>query len=136
MIARAFKEIGLIERYGSGIHRIQKICKNYEVIPPLFEEVAGGFKVVLFNEKLKVVEQDAISQNGGLNGGLIDTDDIILSVIDQNQGIQLKGIVNLLENISQRTIERQIAELIKKGLIERRGSRKTGGYWKIIEPSK
>lgn len=29
LIARAFKEAGLIERYGSGVPRIHKICQEY-----------------------------------------------------------------------------------------------------------
>ncbi|MBK7098436.1 MAG: putative DNA binding domain-containing protein [Sphingobacteriales bacterium] len=57
LIAKTFKEIGLIERYGSGIHRIQKICEDYGVAPPVFEEIADGFKVTLFNEKLNITEQ-------------------------------------------------------------------------------
>jgi len=32
-----------------------------------------------------------------------------------------------------KTIERQVKLLIEKKIIARRGSRKTGGYWKIIE---
>lgn len=52
LIAKAFKEAGLIERYGSGILRIQNICKDYGVVIPVIEEAMNGCRVVLFNEKL------------------------------------------------------------------------------------
>jgi predicted HTH transcriptional regulator len=54
-----------------------------------------------------------------------------LSIIEKTPGIQMRSIVLLFENVSGRTIERQISILVKEGRIERRGSKKTGGYWKI-----
>jgi ATP-dependent DNA helicase RecG len=66
--------------------------------------------------------------NGGLNGGL---NEMLLTVIEKTPGIQLKEILNLTQGNSKRTVERQIAELVKNGLIERRGSRKTGGYFVV-----
>ncbi|HMR19222.1 MAG TPA: hypothetical protein PKA53_07970 [Sphingobacterium sp.] len=39
------------------IHRIQKICKDYGIVPPVYEEMADEFGGVLFNEKLEVTEQ-------------------------------------------------------------------------------
>ncbi len=40
----------LIERYGSGILRIKKICKDYGVIEPDFEEFNNGFRVIIYSE--------------------------------------------------------------------------------------
>ena len=45
LIANACKEAGLIERYGSGIQRILNICKNYGVVPPVFEEIFNDASV-------------------------------------------------------------------------------------------
>ncbi len=57
LIAGAFKEVGLIERYGSGIQRILNICSDYGVIPPVFKESSNGFSVTLFKEKFFVEEK-------------------------------------------------------------------------------
>jgi ATP-dependent DNA helicase RecG len=109
---------------------VRALFSDYQLPEPEFKQLQDGFWVRV---KAAVEEKQNGGLNGGLNdglnGGLTNTDDIILSIIDKNQGIQLKGIISFFENVSQRTIERQIAELIKKGLIERRGSRKTGGYF-------
>ena len=51
-VARAFKEAGIIERYGSGIARIKNECKNHGVIEPKFEEFVHGFRVIVYKEKL------------------------------------------------------------------------------------
>jgi predicted HTH transcriptional regulator len=51
-IAKAFKEAGIIERYGSGIMRVRKICREYNVKEPDFNEVSNGFQVVLYNKRI------------------------------------------------------------------------------------
>jgi ATP-dependent DNA helicase RecG len=51
LVAKAFKEVGMIERYGSGISRIFSICKQFGIIEPVFEEVFNGIRIVIFKEK-------------------------------------------------------------------------------------
>ena len=43
LIAFIFKECGIIEKYGSGIHRIFDICKDYGIQKPDFKEIGNGF---------------------------------------------------------------------------------------------
>jgi ATP-dependent DNA helicase RecG len=52
LVAKAFKEMGEIEKYGTGITRVQEICRNYGVKEPLFQEITDGFQVTLYKEKL------------------------------------------------------------------------------------
>lgn len=63
----------------------------------------------------------------GLNEGL----KLVLEAIRQTPGIQAKELSVELER-PVKTVERQVKTLIDKKLIERRGSRKTGGYY-IVE---
>jgi predicted transcriptional regulator len=44
-------------------------------------------------------------------------------------GLKAKDISQKLNNRPIKTIERQMNQLIKFGLVERKGSRKTGGYY-------
>ncbi|OPJ62571.1 hypothetical protein [Clostridium oryzae] len=53
----------------------------------------------------------------------------MLSVIEKNPGVKAKDTPLLLNNRSIKTIENQIKELVSKGLIERKGSKRTGGYY-------
>ncbi len=50
-IARAFKEAGIIVRYGSGIKRIKSECLTHGGVSPKFEEFVHGFRVTLYKEK-------------------------------------------------------------------------------------
>lgn len=73
----------------------------------------------------------SLGLNEGLNKGLNEGLNSVLSEIKQNEGIKAKELAAILSDRSIKTIERQIAELIKLKLIERRGSRKTGGYFVV-----
>jgi len=136
LIARAFKAANVIERYGSGIMRIRKICKDYGVKEPNFEEISSGFQVILYNEKINVTDSNIdrakkIIKNNTKKG----TEKVSIN--------QQKIIKNLLENpsitseelsviigIRADKIRINLSKLKSKGLIERVGADK-GGYWKV-----
>ena len=134
LLAKAFKEIGIIERYGSGIRRIRNICREYAIIEPLFEEVFNGFRVILFKEK---------NRNVGIVGESIlgydtdnDTDNDtetrlkkLLILIAGNKRISIKKLAELCL-VSTITVKRDIEKLKKQGKLQRIGDSKTG-YWKV-----
>lgn len=137
-IAKIFKEMGLIERPfdyaqdGTGIKRVRQLFLNHNLPEPEFKLVQEGFFVRVFASQDKpddkqVADKENVTENEGLSEGL----KTILLAIEENAGIQAKDLSVLLGNRPIKTIERQIAQLVGKGLIERRGSRKTGGYWKV-----
>ena len=78
--------------------------------------------------------------NGGLNGGL--NEELIKGLnegqikvfyyIQQNEGIKGKEMSVQL-NIPIDTMDKYLKALINKNLIERRGSKKTGGYYLKVE---
>ena len=47
-VADLFKDIGLIEKYGSGIRRIMDACRSANLPTPRFEEISEGFRVTLY----------------------------------------------------------------------------------------
>jgi ATP-dependent DNA helicase RecG len=59
LIAKAFREIRKIERYGSGINRIINQCRAYGIPKPKFEELAEGFMVTIYNKKI----EDKVTDN-------------------------------------------------------------------------
>ncbi len=48
-IAKITKEMGLIEKYGTGIKRVLDIFKNYGLPQPRFELIPEGFAVTVFS---------------------------------------------------------------------------------------
>jgi len=126
LIAKAFKEAGIIERYGSGIRRILSICNDYGIVPPRIEEVFNGFRVVLFKKKTKKNKNGGVS--GGVNGGVNSGVNKIYLYIKNNPGFNTAQIKEKL-NIPQRTLERIVKELKDSNKIVFKGSFKTGGYF-------
>lgn len=96
-IARAFKEAGIIERYGSGIKRIKEDCKLHGVIEPKFEEFVHGFRVTVYKEKLS---KEDVRVNVG-----------VLEYIKVNQLIKANALSANFPDVTQRTIEQWLKQL-------------------------
>lgn len=67
--------------------------------------------------------------NEGLSEGLNEGLKTLLTSIKEFPGIKAKDLSLKLNNRPIKTIERQMNQLIKLGLVERKGSRKTSGYY-------
>lgn len=128
-------QFGLIERYGSGISRICRLFKEHGLEAPVFENFQHGFRVIARLNPLSGVQTTQFSASteasGGINGGINDALKDVLLLITETRGITTKEMSKRLNNRPIRTLERQIAKLIKLNLIERVGSNKVGGYRKV-----
>ncbi|MBM4046092.1 MAG: hypothetical protein FJ279_13335 [Planctomycetes bacterium] len=51
VIGRTFRELGLIEQWGSGLGRIVAVCTGAGLRAPCFEELGTNFRVTLFGEQ-------------------------------------------------------------------------------------
>ena len=122
LIAEVLYKSKEIEHWGSGLKRIYDECKANK-IKVAFETRKTGFAVIFSRSQIQ-------KQREGLNEGLNEGLKTLLSAIKENPGIKAKDLSPLLNGRPVKTIERQIKTLIKNNLIERRGSRKTGGYYK------
>ena len=114
-----------IERWGSGIKRIFESCRNSGVRSD-FETTSTGFRVIFHRPENFGGATGGLSEglNEGLNEGLKST----LLAIKNKPGIKAREISTVADR-PLKTIERHISQLIKVGKIERKGSRKTGGYF-------
>ena len=116
LIAKAFKEIGKVERYGSGMKRIFTICKNYGIVPPQINIKLNTFELILYKDKL----------SEGINEGI----NVLYNYIKKNPNKRVSQIEKDLE-IPQKTLERWIKSLKNKNKIIFKGSKKTGGYYAL-----
>ncbi len=135
-IAKFFREIGRFEELGSGVRNIFKYTKFYSNgLQPILVE-GDIFKLTIPIAEMQHYDVEGFDEvndglngglnevNGGLNGGLKS----VFEIIQNNPGKQAKDISIILNNRSLSTIEKQIRTLVRMGIIERIGSKKTGGY--------
>ncbi len=99
---------------------------NYETSPVISGDIDNYRIEFFFEQSGNVPVNGGLNGrlNGGLNGGLKE----LFEFISNNQGVQAKRISEVIDKPLD-TIDKQIKRLVDKDLIERRGSRKTGGYY-------
>ncbi len=78
-IAGMFKQLKMIEKYGSGFSRIIKAFKAYNLRTPKFENFQSGFRTTVFAEKINVKSNDT---------------DVVENVVEN----RLDKILNLIKN--------------------------------------
>ena len=135
LIAEAFYLTRDIEKYGSGFVRIREEIAAYSTMQFQYEESGDGFIASLAYTNQKTTQKMSEEKGGeglseGLNEGLNEGLKLLLATIREKPGVQAKELGIMLAR-PIKTIERQVKTLTDSHRIERRGSRKTGGYWEI-----
>lgn len=110
-----------IEEFGSGLKRVDSLCKD-SGIKYKFENSELGFKAVIY----RPVQQN-VTINVPINVTLNNTEISVLSLLAKNPDINRDELAAKISKTS-RTVQRTLDSLREKGLIERTGSRKTGKW--------
>jgi len=138
LIAETMYKSEDIEKWASGLKRIYDECRTAGVKVG-FETISMGFLVTFYRPKweqgegLEKGRQKTEKTDEGLDEGLNEGLKSLLEAVQDRPGIQAKDLVRVLGGRPLKTVERQVKTLIKAKRIERRGSRKTGGYYAIGE---
>jgi len=110
-LAEVFYDTELIEKWGSGIDKIQKYCLNAGLPEPIFEE-NQGFQVVFRKD---IYNEDYL-RSLNLNERQIKA----VMYVKKNGNITNKEYQEVC-NTSERTSSRDLAELVSSGLFEQIG---------------
>lgn len=127
LIAQIFYDLGLIERYGSGIQRMINACAEAGLPEPLFEEKFGGF-IVTFRKDIFTEEY--------------------LHKLDLNER-QIKAIIHIKEKgeitnkeyqkitgIKDRLATIELNDMVNKEILERFGTTGRGTYYSLRKTQK
>ena len=104
-------------------------CKAQGVPEPEYE-VNGGFVRIVFRRATNGDDSVNEGVNGELNGELNPSQKATLKFIMEHEGCTASEI-SKKTSIPFSTIDKHIRVLLKVGVIERRGSKKTGGYYPV-----
>lgn len=117
VIARVFRELKLIERWGSGLQRIIDSCAQSGLMSPLFEERGNEFRVTLYNIKSREPVLDLAQKE-------------LLALLKKKRKITTKEAAGLWE-ITPRNALVRLKYLVELGLIKKVGTSSKdprGGY--------
>lgn len=139
VIARIFRELGLMEEWGSGYRRIINFCKNAGYPEPEWIELGSAIRVIFYPHPEAVEEiQDNVPVNVPVN---VPANVPANVTANQRQKWFLTQLQNSIKisafdiakhwNISEKTAKRDIADLKKKGSISFSGATKNGSYFLI-----
>lgn len=130
-IARAMYQVKYIETLGTGLTDMLAECEAKGLQKPLFEEVSGRFRLVIWRKNLFVDRGDNRGGNrgGNLVLGLPEEQRRICEMLITNPRMSVRGIAAAL-NVRPRTVEKQIAALKVKNVVVREGG--TRGYWRVL----
>lgn len=131
-IASIFKELELIEKYGSGIQRVIENFVVYGLPEPVYEATQGGMAVTVFKAKTTLSQKlpQKIRVNEGVSEGVSEGVRILLTVIMQHPGLRTPLLADKMQT-STKNVERWLKQLKESKEIEFRGAFKTGGYFLI-----
>ena len=136
ILADIFARMKFMDRRGSGFDKIvngtNRLFDDQENHVE-FYATETHFSVVIYNANYNNVENGVTNGviNDVINGALNENEKIVYGAMKANPQITIAEIVQKAR-ISRRTVERIIARLKEKELIERSGANK-GGYWKVSE---
>ena len=132
LLADFFKDMGLIEKYGSGIRRVLDSFKKAQLPVPVFQNISGGFMVTVFSgSDKKVTEKVTGKVTEKVTEKVTGNQRAIMQLIRQNNYITTFDLSDKI-GISQRKIKENIAKLKKEGFILRVGAAK-GGHWEVVK---
>lgn len=110
VIGRVFKELELIEQWGSGIGRIITACKEAGLQPPCFEEIGNSFRVTLFNKRV-----------GELSKSEPEWQEQLTQYLNKKSQIST-GQAARLWNVSDRAARTRLRTLVSKGYLAEVGT--------------
>ena len=103
VVGRVFKELGLIEQWGSGVQRMMASCEEMGLELPMFEELATHFRVTLSTIPVKGMKLD-------------HTDMSIRELLAQRGPLSTRDIATHV-GLTTRAVRDRLASLKKRGIV-------------------
>lgn len=111
VIGRIFKDLRLIEQWGSGIQRMTNACRDAGLADPVLEERAGSFRVTIYSGLARAPRIDR------LDAAILDT----LRSRTAEGGSTTSELAKVL-GLSDRSTRTRLLKLADRGFIVRVGS--------------
>ena len=131
VIARVFRELNIIEEWGTGYRRIKEACHiaNYPI--PDWQELGGSIRVIL---KPHIATKEKLSYSF-LQLELTVREEAIIALFRKDDTLTTKEIFERLKSsISERTLRKDLLSLKKKGMLKTLG-RGPSTQWKVLTSS-
>lgn len=127
LIAQIFYDLGLIERYGSGIQRMINACFETGLPEPTFEEKFGGF-LVTFRKDIFNIDN--------LNGFNLNERQVKAIMFIKATGKITNKEYQKITGIKDRIASMELNDLVSKSLLDKVGTTGRGTYYILNKAAK
>ena len=116
-----------IERFGSGLKRIDRMCKDNK-IKYEYENTMNGFKFIIYRQVSKIARNKV---NNNKTKTLTKTENTVLKLLKKDSNVSRQDLADkIIKNV--KTVQRALDSLEKKGYIKKKG--KTRAIeWTVIK---
>lgn len=105
ILGRVFRELNLIEQWGSGLRRILAVCQRQGLKEPLVEEMGNQFRLTLFSQRIENVK-------------LHPWEEILLQRLKDIGPITPKEAAKLWK-VTTRTARQRLKVMMEEGIVQR-----------------
>jgi ATP-dependent DNA helicase RecG len=132
LVADVFRNMGMIEKYGSGIQRIINYFLDSGLPSPTFQNQSNGFLVTVYTDKNEDISEKVTNKvTDKVTDKVTNNQKMILQLIAENSMVSTSEIATKL-GISKRKVLENIKKLKEKNIVQRIGSPKAG-HWKVCK---
>lgn len=125
-IVEVFKDLGFIEKLGSGIPRVLRLFKEHGLKKPEFSESEMEFKVTLYGPGEKFMEAGAEKVLESLNARQRE----LQEYFEENERLTMREYREMHPEVSERTARYDIEDLVNKDILIKHGKRR-GAYYTL-----
>ena len=123
VIARTFRELKLMEEWGTGYKRIQSVCKNESYPIPKWEEIGPVIRVTLWPHEASLIDDSEHVQDVSIQKEIECTprQKSILLTLKNHKPLTTKQLYQKLEkslSVSERTLRSDLSTLKEAGMVK------------------
>jgi ATP-dependent DNA helicase RecG len=128
VIVQALADLGFVERLGYGLDRVVTVMRQQGLPPPLFEEVAGSFRVTLYGPAIPQPAATLPDLSAYQSMNLNPRQQTALGYIAQHKRITNSDYQALCPDVHSETLRRDLVDLVSRGVLIKVGDKKATYY--------
>ena len=139
VIVQVLSDMKFIERLGYGVDRVYDLMHEQDLPAPEFTETDGGFKVMLYrqpDDEPDATPTPTVAQLKAQDVSLNPRQQIAIEYLTEqdNPRITNSELQELCPDVHPETIRRDLASLVRKQVLEKKGQ-KRGSYYVLRQPN-
>jgi ATP-dependent DNA helicase RecG len=129
VVMQVLADMGFVERLGYGLNRVMEVVRQNSLRLPLFEEIAGSFRVTLFAAEADDLRDGAVEllqafQQLELN----PRQELALNYLAHHRRITNREYQDLCPGVHSETLRRDLVDLVERNVLVKIGDKRATYY--------